>query len=232
MLSYPLRFLNNGCSIPNLRALNVGLLGGLAVLSYHIFQWRFRTGPNADHSLVQTLNDIHSAFNVTLFPLLYFFSGLYYTDIASTLLVVGFLRLNLVESVGNRLFSPMQVLWALCSLTIRQTNIFWVAVFPAGLTLVRRLEESSVQAAQKDGEGLLQLSKRVLENSWTTGSVYDPSVTDAAFEGMHLSPPSKKLLSGVDSNFPAQTISLRQLLSRSQQCVALCALYLPYCNTF
>ncbi|KAF2101094.1 hypothetical protein NA57DRAFT_37047 [Rhizodiscina lignyota] len=182
VLSIPLRWVGDGCTVYNLRAVNMGLLGAVGIVAHWILELRRANGTTPRNSLTQALNDAHSAFNITLFPLLFFFSGLYYTDIASTLLVLSFYWCYMAESSKAKLFSPSQIAWALCSLTIRQTNIFWVAVFPAGLTVISTLQHSPAGARRRDSESLMQLSSRVLKQAWTEGSVYDPPIIEATLE--------------------------------------------------
>lgn len=144
-------------------------------------------------SFYSQIYDLHTALNVALFPPLYFFSALYYTDVASTAAVLLTLVLarrrhfsssqatrkllltamvatsfliqghvvfvlsaplifyvfcGFLDSGSNRLdtfrrwfsmgdSSTKKMIWlvGLISLTFRQTNVFWVAIFPAGIAL-------------------------------------------------------------------------------------------------
>ncbi|KAH8756879.1 DIE2/ALG10 family-domain-containing protein [Hyaloscypha sp. PMI_1271] len=93
---------------------------------------------------------LHTGANIALFPLLFFFSGLYYTDVLSTSVVLGMYRLFL-ERKGARANSAAGLLWlypvGLISLAMRQTNIFWVAVFMGALELVRTITANKVDFA-------------------------------------------------------------------------------------
>ena len=69
----------------------------------------------------------HTVLNMCLFPALFFFYALYYTDVASTFSVLYAYYCHLKKQ-KKRLF-----LAGLVSLWFRQTNIFWVAIFMGGL---------------------------------------------------------------------------------------------------
>jgi len=111
--------------------------------------------PRSDVRLPQLLA-LHS------FPLLYFFSGLYYTDVFSALTVLstyGLWQAGLRRRGRNRfVFQLSHFVCGLVALAARQTNIFWVAVFMGGLQAVRTIKQ--------------------------TTRVHDPPVADAYFEGM------------------------------------------------
>jgi hypothetical protein len=102
---------------------------------------------NRRHSRQPFLYDVHSALNISLFPPLFFFSSLYYTDVISTLVVL--LTYNLFLKIREKgSGAPWEgftlVPCGVLALYFRQTNIFWVAVFPAGLALVNALKPPRV----------------------------------------------------------------------------------------
>ena len=134
-------------------------------------------------------NASHNALNVTLFPPLFFFSALYYTDVASTLSVVAFYcyflysHENAPRTVTRNV---VLVLLGLASLLFRQTNIFWVAVFPAGIGLVHELDRGHQvvkDSVHRRVEGFGDTLLSVARTTWKMEVVYDPSVPDAAMEG-------------------------------------------------
>lgn len=96
---------------------------------------------------------IHTAFNICLFPPLFFFSALYYTDVLSTVSVLLSYRLQKDPSLfmQPRLRGTLLFVNGLIALTFRQTNIFWVAVFPAFLDTVRIVEGLADVAYSKCG---------------------------------------------------------------------------------
>uniref|UniRef100_T1I1M3 Dol-P-Glc:Glc(2)Man(9)GlcNAc(2)-PP-Dol alpha-1,2-glucosyltransferase n=1 Tax=Rhodnius prolixus TaxID=13249 RepID=T1I1M3_RHOPR len=66
---------------------------------------------------------VWEAFNISVFPVMYFFNFLYYTDTLSTFSVLLMFRLHLA---GNLIIAPFI---GLLSVLIRQTNIVWVGFF-------------------------------------------------------------------------------------------------------
>ncbi|SMR61000.1 unnamed protein product [Zymoseptoria tritici ST99CH_1E4] len=185
LLSYTLQPLI-GCSIPALRFLNVICPFALLLVVRATYTVRRRT--NHERGRVSSVLATHSALNIVLFPPLFFFSALYYTDVASTLSVVVFYWYFLKCLPQEKLsFGRMvvQTVLGLLSLTFRQTNIFWVAVMPAILTTVVELDqghkvvkESMYRRAEGFGDSMMSLAR----TSWKMGVVYDPPVRDAFFE--------------------------------------------------
>ena len=133
---------------------------------------------------------VHVALNIHLFPPLFFFSALYYTDVPSTLSVVAFYLFFLFahrRELSPWLQTPVLVLLGSISLLFRQTNIFWVAVFPAGVVLVNEVDrghqvikDSMLRRSEGFGDSLAS----VVRTSWKMEVVFDPSVRDAWIEGM------------------------------------------------
>lgn len=148
-----------GCDTSTLRALNVGAICLICVLSYQIRQalrqpfspHQTRANSSANSKGIGEgsktfLVDAHTALNISLFPPLFFFSGLYYTDVLSTLVVLGAYFTYLSQRGTSNFFvsSLLTINIGVVALLFRQTNIFWVAVFPAGLAVVdtlRRYDE-------------------------------------------------------------------------------------------
>lgn len=122
-----------------------------------------------------------SAANIWLFPPLFFFSGLYYTDVQSALWVLlSFQAYLRYEKDGFQSFSEAISLirFGLISLFFRQTNIFWVAVFPAGLGVVSSLKQSAQKATYIHNVSFWEMC----EASWYESALYDPPVEDAWLE--------------------------------------------------
>ncbi|KAE8144786.1 DIE2/ALG10 family-domain-containing protein [Aspergillus avenaceus] len=115
----------------------------------------------------------HTVLNICLFPPLFFFSGLYYTDILALLLVVEAyywdLKRSTAGSVGQ---SVLFVLLEVVALAFRQTNIFWVSVFFGGLQVIRTVRRSSKACAST---GAVDIAKAGFSNE-----LYDPLVSDAS----------------------------------------------------
>jgi alpha-1,2-glucosyltransferase len=74
------------------------------------------------------------------------------------------------------------VLSGIAALFFRQTNIFWVAVFPAGLTVLEVLKNNRSMMPNTVRQGYLA----ILKDSWAKGVVYDRSLRDGglAIPGM------------------------------------------------
>jgi alpha-1,2-glucosyltransferase len=122
-----------------------------------------------------SLNELnHAAFNICLFPPLFFFYGLYYTDVVSALLVLMTYRFHL-QRANKRLF-----LAGVASLLFRQTNIFWVAIFLGGLEVNRVLARGRPGIEFPERSTFLD----VVTGSLQHACVYDPLLSKAHAEGI------------------------------------------------
>lgn len=141
--------------------------------------------------------DLHlTVLNICLFPPIFFFSGLYYTDLAALIIVLEVHRRDLKRTPEpERRRDTSHCYMSLCSnetitflllglisLLFRQTNIFWSAVFLGGLRVVRTLHSLQVERQSAD---ILTLAKA----SWGLQQCYDPPISRASFEGMRRVPP-------------------------------------------
>ena len=116
----------------------------------------------------------HTALNICLFPPLFFFYGLYYTDVLSAFSVLFAYHCHLRKEYVKVIFV------GLASLLFRQTNVFWVAVFLGGLELLRTLPRG-----RPDVEFPRRASYHdVILGSWNHICVYDPLAGEATFEGL------------------------------------------------
>ncbi|KLJ13881.1 hypothetical protein EMPG_09228 [Blastomyces silverae] len=126
--------------------------------------------------------------NISLFPPLFFFSGLYYTDLAALLIVVEAYICDLSRSRGrDTQLSPDKkantllrrnirfLIFGLLALMFRQTNIFWVAIFLGGLQVVETLHRVTSDC---QSTGVV----RIVQGSWELHQLYDPPVIEASFE--------------------------------------------------
>jgi alpha-1,2-glucosyltransferase len=196
-----------GCSIKSLRAQNVF---ALALIFYKTLQIRRLIQPRghgqwkaealhpkpSEDSLeehVWTEKDhlpfttALTAFNIASFPPLFFFGALYYTDVMSTAAVLisysAFLQ-RVAKPQKSILDDLFAVFIGVVALFFRQTNIFWVAVFPAGLTVIETLKDNgrTTSSAVKQGH------VAILQEAWSKGTVRDRSLRDGglAVSGMPL----------------------------------------------
>lgn len=128
----------------------------------------------------------HTGVNVALFPLLFFFSGLYYTDVFATLAVLGAFWVHLErvgrEGKGGWRSDALVVLAGLGALAMRQTNVFWVVVFMGGLEAVH-----VVKSARPPPTSPGHFDRKTLVNfylsRWAQGDVHDPPLNEAGVEG-------------------------------------------------
>ena len=151
--------------------------------------WRLQALSDAVHNVRNTrplgawLS--HAALNICLFPPLFFFSGLYYTDILALLAVVEAYNWDLKRvSGGPYNFLPTLgfVVFGLAALVCRQTNIFWVSIFLGGLQVTRKIRQSSKVCRSSDISAIV---KGGLQNE-----IYDPLVSEASLQGISRVPMS------------------------------------------
>jgi alpha-1,2-glucosyltransferase len=133
---------------------------------------------------------VHTALNIALFPPLFFFSALYYTEpwsIFWVLLAHPLFRSSkgIVKAKGSLgrflLVNSFLVAQGIVALLFRQTNIFWIAVFYGGLEAVRSLESIATDSTAFKARDLT--IQGIAVRSWKSGYVYDPPVYDACFQG-------------------------------------------------
>lgn len=185
-----------GCDTSSLRALNVVALCLICPLSYGILR-RLRTpvisqvensgntkaaNKGSESSDSSVLSDANVALNIALFPPLFFFSALFYTDVMSTLIVLLSYNVLLKYSATPRsVFGDLStVVVGVVALFFRQTNIFWVAIFPAGLSVIDALKGNASSTLSRR----LGNPRDVLQRSWDEGAVYDCGVEDAEVQGI------------------------------------------------
>lgn len=127
------------CTPLALRSLNsiaVLLIALIAAQCKHLVEARAaeRQGKQVSHGL--SFNAFYTGLNIALFPVIFFFSGLYYTDVVSTLTVLVAYQ-NHLQRVGRKppglINDVWTVLLGVLTLFTRQTNVFWVVVYMGGL---------------------------------------------------------------------------------------------------
>lgn len=168
----------------DLQSLRIGNVAYLSVILYFIYDWY--TGPvsflrpekdvraSIPNSARTLMRQLHSALNLAFFPVLFFFSGLYYTDVASTAMVIATLR-TVKHSQLENYSANSQIgvfILGMTSLAFRQTNIFWVAIFPAGLVLLERLRRRSLNMLNSD-------DGRGFSEAFITQSLYEQGIAEA-----------------------------------------------------
>lgn len=133
-------------------------------------------------------DSIHTAVNICLFPPIFFFSGLYYTDVLSTCMVIGAYE-NFLQGAkgqsGSISNGIAMYLVGVMALLMRQTNIFWVAVFMAGLEITRTFKEKR-SIFQKKGESPHRGQFNDILMASYNGEYHDPKLADASISGNYL----------------------------------------------
>ncbi|ORY58131.1 DIE2/ALG10 family-domain-containing protein [Pseudomassariella vexata] len=124
---------------------------------------------------------IHTAVNVALFPALFFFSGLYYTDVLSTCVVLVAYRNHLARvNRSNDDSSLLNDIYTIClgvlALFMRQTNIFWVVVYMGALEAVQAIK--SLKTEQMGDPQFATLTEKLKFFAWrySQGDIHDPSL--------------------------------------------------------
>ena len=128
-------------------------------------------------------NDLHTAVNISLFPPLFFFTGLYYTDVLSVQIVLLHYLFSKERCHGAGFAIPI-LLVGLVALLFRQTNLFWVAVFHGALTTLQSLKDKSDRDSEKGESRSISLTA-VVQRSFRDQTLYDLHVQDAQFEGIN-----------------------------------------------
>ncbi|KAK4170468.1 family 59 putative glycosyltransferase [Cladorrhinum sp. PSN259] len=96
----------------------------------------------------------HTGVNIALFPVVFFFSALYYTDVLSTFVVLLAYLNHLLRVQAGSSPSLLRDIWTVIigvlALFMRQTNIFWVVIYMGGLEAVHVLRQIKPAAQVHD----------------------------------------------------------------------------------
>ncbi|OBT83229.1 hypothetical protein VE02_08221 [Pseudogymnoascus sp. 03VT05] len=165
-----------GCTVAELRGIGGVALAALLLVCHFLRGSLSGGGKRVDLSWEVS----HEALNMCLFPPLFFFSGLYYTDVLSTLVVVvayfAFQRGAGGTSTGGGLLAYGL---GIVGLVMRQTNVFWVGVFLAGMEWVRACTNMVAKGPTQGGQGKdASLIERAL-GPYMRGKLHDPSIEEA-----------------------------------------------------
>ena len=119
----------------------------------------------------------HTALNICLFPPLFFFNGLYYTDVASALFTLwafsSFLRGRVIRFVIH----------GLLALSFRQTNIFWVSVYMGAFSIVFAFDFGRVNVEYPEKPTIWD----IVTGTQQHGCIYTPLAAHAGFKGLAVS---------------------------------------------
>ncbi|KAL9601423.1 MAG: hypothetical protein Q9219_002489 [cf. Caloplaca sp. 3 TL-2023] len=114
----------------------------------------------------------HTILNISIFPPLFFFYGLYYTDVWSVLSILTTIQFH------QRKWKKLMVAAGIVSLFFRQTNIFWVAIYLGGSELIRQLKRGRSGVEYPTTASI----NDVVLGSWQRSCIYDPLICKASFE--------------------------------------------------
>ncbi|KAH6632527.1 glycosyltransferase family 59 protein [Chaetomium tenue] len=145
------------CTPSSLRSTNLFavLIAVLAAQCHHLSEVRAAERAGKPPPKTASFDSYYTGLNIAFFPVLFFFSALYYTDVASTMVVLVAYRNHLLRlapqppTLGNDLWTMFLGVWALL---MRQTNVFWVVVYMGGLEaahVLRTVEPGSQQYPTK-----------------------------------------------------------------------------------
>lgn len=171
--------MNVACSAFSLRSVNVWCATLVAFTAglcrCQIEQNQTKTRPS--QAKPASTYPIHTGFNVALFPVLFFFSALYYTDVMSTLAVLAAYsnHLDRVNRPRSSAISDIRTLaLGVLALFMRQTNVFWVVVYMGGLEAVHAVKTVASNLPKfRITDSVKTAIWRYFFNS-TLGDVHDP----------------------------------------------------------
>ncbi|KAI1798615.1 glycosyltransferase family 59 protein [Daldinia bambusicola] len=167
------------CSVYSLREFNVKIISYLAVAAItvraqlqHLKRANDRQSP-----IPYSIDSFWTGINVTLFPVLFFFSGLYYTDVLSTFVVLfAYIHhLGRIRSDNPPVASHIRtIVVGLIALSVRQTNIFWVVVYIGGLEAVHVIRTLSPEPTNTPAFETLSEQIKFYVWRYSLGDIHDP----------------------------------------------------------
>ncbi|KAI1141999.1 glycosyltransferase family 59 protein [Hypoxylon sp. FL0543] len=166
------------CSVYYLRLFNVEVIPYLALAAI-VSRARLEQPNTAGDTEGRNRFSVYAVWtgiNISLFPVLFFFSGLYYTDVVSTFVVLLAYVNHLsrvsknATSLANDAYTLFLGLLALC---MRQTNIFWVVVYMGGLETVHSIK--SLHPEPVPTPTFTTLSQQIRFYAWrySLGDIHD-----------------------------------------------------------
>lgn len=138
---------------------------------------------------------LHTSLNIALFPLLFFFSGLYYTDVVSTAAVIGAFLNHLLRIGRDRssfLSDFLTIVLGIFTLLMRQTNVFWVVVFMGGLEAVHAVKMLRPKKVTQPFMSTLGAQLKFFAWRYSVGDIHDLPLHMAYPEG-DLYPPDSHI---------------------------------------
>lgn len=144
------RYRQSGLSVAGLlRETNIYAVLAIAVLVLRcrrLIEVRHKPA-NANGPQSGSIYSVHTAINIALFPVIFFFSGLYYTDLWSTATVFWAYENHLERLAGpTTIRSNLKtVTLGVAALWMRQTNVFWVVIFFGGVEAVHAVKKRAME---------------------------------------------------------------------------------------
>ncbi|OHF00481.1 DIE2/ALG10 family protein [Colletotrichum orchidophilum] len=174
-----------GCSVLDLRGVNIIAVLGVGILATHcrhLLETRRPDAKSPAPPAVLSFHSIHLGWNIALFPVLFFFSGLYYTDVVSTLsvLVAYYHHLHRVREERSSFLSDWTtMILGVLTLVMRQTNVFWVVVYMGGLEAVAAVKALRPDPVAKPNTTTVGEFVRFYAWRYSIGDVHDPPLNTA-----------------------------------------------------
>ncbi|KAI0141828.1 glycosyltransferase family 59 protein [Xylariaceae sp. FL1272] len=175
------RLMSRSCTIRNIRGFNTDVTLFIAVIALACRSSldKTRSGRKGTEQRPSS-HDIWSGVNIALFPVIMFFSGLYYTDPLSTAVVLLAYYQHL-EGPSSRGLSYLSYNASVVGLGIfallnRQTNVFWVVGYLGGLELIRSIKELDPQPVKTPTFDNLSEQVRYYVKRYSLGDIHDPPV--------------------------------------------------------
>jgi alpha-1,2-glucosyltransferase len=128
----------------------------------------------------------HTAINIAFFPVLFFFSALYYTDILSAVVVLVAYENHLarLEKASTNLINDLwTVILGVAALFMRQTNVFWVVVYMGGLEAVHCIRSLRPTSAEKPKDQTVGSLGNYYAWRYSVGDIHDPPLSQASIDG-------------------------------------------------
>lgn len=185
-----IKFFNGSCSTASLRFTNTLPLLMLSWAAYRCLNSIAQSSRlnRTDHGQPSQTSwfIIHSAVNICLFPPLFFYSTLYYTDVLSTYIVVlaytAFLESNSYNRNVRSILTTITL--GISAIFMRQTNAIWVTVFMAAMEWIR-------SCSTMDYKPFSRYDKNQGLFSWlcasglffARGNIHDPPLRNATVMG-------------------------------------------------
>ncbi|ROT42934.1 hypothetical protein SODALDRAFT_288618 [Sodiomyces alkalinus F11] len=158
------------------------LIFPLAVITRHQIE-RCLTPRRSEQSLnTVSRYAFQTGFNIALFPVLFFYSGLYYTDVFSTLTVLLAYSHHLSRVSRDRsslISDAWTILLGIAALFMRQTNIFWVVVYMGGLEAVHAVKTLRPKPAEQPPMHTVSEHVRFYIERFSVGDIHDPPIDRA-----------------------------------------------------